>query len=754
MSARKTTNGGVRTDKSVKNPSIKIHKLDNPLGQLGDREAVLANIDAQAGRFPVLLDRALRLCRETDPLGLLAAAAHYGLTGSIGTDGIARPAPHAIEQQFVELFQGVALTLPGDEWGATIVSPQHVQTLFDLLPDLGRAFPMVRWSAQEEVDAPHANAILALQERMRLYTQAVRNWTYYQDAIAFSKALYGPLDTAFTEKLGFGPTDLIEVVRQLVAEAEKRSTDHMTLLARALQGGTAQQIFERYFRLKPQLKGTPADLLQHLPPNPTRQNAMAAVMAHHDLGLTELRTFTIEDTVSLTHFNPGVVEAVFKGLSLQPGCLAGSPLEHFFLSNPIWSAPGILNPDGSLFIAIPPLVFSHIHELMRRLAVSGGLEEAVERRRAEFLEKEAETQFRSVLPDARLQTGIKWKVENTQFETDLTAVLNTTLIIVEAKSHRLTPEGLRGAPDRMKRHIRDLVLKPSEQSARLENLVWSAKSGNATASSILAPFDFDPRAIDRVIRLSLLLDNFDVLATDELGLKAAGWVPAEHALAPAIQVADLAHIVKILDHPILFLHYFVERARLQQDVTLFGDAVDLLGAYLDSSLVLDDQIETGMQIQLMGMSDKIDAYFEGVARGERAPKPKAQLAPFIENFLSELTGTKPDHWLSIGIDLLQIGNLTKQHELSNQVYQLRNRARRKPTDHFFMDRFFVKPANKNRPAIAFFAHIGISADARDAILQDLARQLSAEGYARRLVFSVPARDNNVPFDKVLYNQSH
>jgi hypothetical protein len=739
--------------KPASGQSLKIQKMENFLGDLGGREAVVANIAQQADRFPGLLEQALRLCRQTDPLGLLAAAAHYGLTGSVGADGVARPAPNYIEQQFVELFQAIALTLPSEEWGATIVVPAEVQTLFDLLPELGRTFPMARWAAQASPDAPEANAVSALQERLRLYTQSVRNWGYYTEAVALSKTLYGPLDDVFMAKLGFGPSQLIEVVRLLVIEAEKRSTDHMTLMAKALQGGTAQQILERYFRLKPFMHGAAADALRHLPPNPTRENAMAAVMAHHDVGVTALRTFSVEDIVGLTHFEAGIVEAVFKGLSLTPGALAGRSLEHFFLSNPIWSAPGILNPDGSLFMAIPQLVFSHIHDLIRRLALSCGLEEAVETRRAVFLEEATEAQFKSALPTARLQTGIKWKVENAQFETDLTAVLGTTLVIVEAKSHRLTPEGLRGAPDRMKRHIRDLVLKPSEQSARLEELLRDAKAGDAKARAVLTPFNFDPSDIDRVIRLSLLLDNFDILATDELGLKAAGWVPEAHALAPAIQIADLPPIIEILDHPILFLHYLTERARLQNDVTVFGDALDLLGVYLDTGLVLDDQIEKGIQIQLLGMSDKIDVYFEGRAQGGRPRKPKPQLAPYVSAVLGALMEKQPEHWISIAIDFLQIGGLEKQTALGDQVYLLRNRARRKPTDRFFIDRLFFKPENRTRPALAFYAHSGVTAEVRDAALHALAQDLAADGYATQLVFSVPARDSSVPFDHVLYSRT-
>ncbi len=112
----------------------------------------------------------------------------------------------------------------------------------------------------------------------------------------------------------------------------------------------------------------------------------------------------------------------------------------------------------------------------------------------------------------------------------MSAVMFTcTVVIVEAKSHRLTPQGLRGAPDRLKRHIKDLVLEPSMQSSRLESVIAAARDGDAEAQRIVATLGIDATQADLVIRLSVTLDDLSVLSSSESDLKKVGWVP-DHQL--------------------------------------------------------------------------------------------------------------------------------------------------------------------------------------------------------------------------------
>jgi hypothetical protein len=96
------------------------------------------------------------------------------------------------------------------------------------------------------------------------------------------------------------------------------------------------------------------------------------------------------------------------------------------------------------------------------------------------------------------------------------------VIAAEAKANRLTPEGLRGAPARVKRHVQDMVLAPSVQSERLANLISKAQSGDAASIAVVTGLGINPEAVDRVIRLSVTLDDLSVLSAAKGEFKKVG----------------------------------------------------------------------------------------------------------------------------------------------------------------------------------------------------------------------------------------
>ncbi|TIY07916.1 MAG: hypothetical protein E5V18_08240, partial [Mesorhizobium sp.] len=362
----------------------------------------------------------------------------------------------------------------------------------------------------------------------------------------------------------------------VVREFERRHSEHFTRLAKVIRSPNVRQMVRNYYKYFPELKGGPEDLLAAMPPGASRDGMMGMIMGHCDLRHSERASFTVAEVAKLSGKPKNLVEAILESLSRAPGSLAGTIPDHLFLANPIWDAPGI--DLGDLFVfPIPQMVFSHIHRVMARLAEEAGIKTQLESRRADYLESQLEHTMRKVLPEATIVPAAKWQVGAEQFETDLLVTLDRTVIIAEAKSNHLTPQGLRGAPDRVKRHVSDMVLYPSQQSARLATLITSAKDGYAAAEAIVRRIGIDPASVDQIIRISVTLDDFSVLSSAEADFKEIGWVPADHQLAPTITIADLICIADILDHPLTFLHYLGERIYLQKSFSLFGDELDFLG---------------------------------------------------------------------------------------------------------------------------------------------------------------------------------
>ena len=131
-------------------------------------------------------------------------------------------------------------------------------------------------------------------------------------------------------------------------------------------------------------------------------------------------------------------------MSLRPGDLDLSDVEKFFLSNPTWKTP-VINVAGEFFFAIPHVVFSHIHAIVSDLVVEAGVRRKLEKRRSSYLESKIRETFECVFPNAELASNTKWTLNNKRFETDLLVQIDRVVLIVEAKSAALTPQGLRSA---------------------------------------------------------------------------------------------------------------------------------------------------------------------------------------------------------------------------------------------------------------------------------------------------------------------
>ncbi len=676
----------------------------------------------------------------------------YGLSRLIDAQGASEKLPIALQQHHIELLQAVLLTVPASEWGASPALADALEMIHADLPKLADTFLYQRLPTEAEATDDTAKAILSLQERIRLSTQGVRNWGYYQDVLRISKELYTPLDTIFSQKLGFAVSELIDVAAHIVKEYERRSNEHFKVLRKVLRGRTIRQLIQLYFKYVPGLVGTPDEMLAAVPPGVQRDGVVSYIIQHFDLRLPENATFTADGIAAISACPKERVERILRALSRPPGDLATAKPQHLFLSNPVWTSPGIDLGDR-FFIAIPHAVFSHIHTIVRKLAEENGLAEQLERARARYLETKLESTLRQALPTATVTAGVTWEVEGEQGETDFLAVIDRTVLIAEAKSHRLTPEGLRGAPDRMKRHIRDLVLEPSLQSARLEALIERARKDDPPAQTLTIKLGIDAPKVDRVVRLSVTLDDLSALGSAEGDFKKVGWVPIDHELAPAIHIADLICVVDILSNPILILHYLSERGHFQRAFEFHGDELDLLAFYLSTGFNVAALESYNGLLALTGASEPIDRYYEAREAGIVVPKPKPDLQPLYRAIVERLTARKPTGWTTAGIYLLNSADPTEQRTVERSLLQLRRSVRKEHHNQDHMNSLIVNPPAARKAAVIFYLFPKSKQSNSRATMESLATQLFTEGKNRRCVVFARCLDNwDTPYEICLLAQ--
>ncbi len=686
-------------------PSIEFSTLNMPEG---DREKLKAAILETAKRnvteFPETLELVKDQFRSSDPVGIINSFATYGLMRAVIGDSVGHSfAPNNIQQHHAELLQAILLTIPFEEWGARPVLPDIMQTIFDTLPLLSDTFVHQRVLAAEQVEDQHEKDMLFLFERIRFHTQAVRNWGYFDDVKQLTVEIYGPLDSRFRDQCGFGISDLVQVAAALVNDCERRATEHFRVLQEVLSGKNAEEVVRLYYRHMPDLVDNSKNFIAAMPTDVSREGVVSRLIAHLDYRLAADSLFNPGKLSAVSGLTTELVEAVLRAISLTPGELRAAKPEHLFLSNPVWTAPGI-DLGESFFVPMPQLIFSHIHPLIARLGEIAGLERGLEGARSRFLEAKVCEVVGMGLPGAAILPNPKWLLGDKQFETDCVATIDRVAIIVEAKSNHLTPAGLRGAPDRLKRHIQELVLDPSIQSARFEKLITDARGGDEAAGEAVKDSGLDVSKVDQTIRLSVTLDDLSALHSAEAEFKKLGWVPDNHALAPTISIADLMYVVDILDNPLTFLHYLSERLFVQKELNIIGDELDLLGLYLETRFHFGTLEESGSELQVTGMSSQIDQYYISRGEGINIAKPQIKVRPRFRHMIDELCDARPDGWMLAGLNLLNVGDYFDQQKMERSLDKLRRKVRKHRHESGRASVLQIQPIKNRKARLVFYVY--------------------------------------------------
>lgn len=704
------------------------------------------------GNLPVLVDSLVGHFKNRRPPQVITILANYGLQRAVTNEGVSDASLIGIQQHHVELLQAFLLTLSHEAWGEDPVTPDIIQEVINQIVELADAYQIMRLSTLEEEHDEQQHAVLTLQERMRANTQCVRNWGYRTQMFDLSTELYSPLDSRLHGYHGFSATDLIEVIRAIMRVLEERATKRWNLMGEIFDSRSVNQLVHRFFAKYPGIEGNPEEFLCLLPRDVSLNGVKSLLMGFADTELYELFLFDCDCIARVSRRPVEVVRRVLEDLSMRPGELDEHRVQEFFLENPIWMKPGIILQEQFLF-PMPQVVFSHIHGLMRTLAKAADLQDRLQKRRATYLEDTIKCTIQRTLPSASLSVSARWEFKGETFETDLLGQIDRVVLIIEAKSGALTVQGLRGAPERVRRHVQDLVVRPAEQSARLEQLIWQAKAGDKAAIATTTHLGLKPKEVDTVIRISVTLEEFSMMSIAERELKAAGWVPPSLRLAPTLNITDLQCVAEILHEPVYFLHYFAERERNQKEIKLIGDELDLLGLYLETGFNYDERKLEGNPLVTTGLSQRVDHYFNSLDAGITVQKPRPKIHRALENIVHGVQNRMIMGWTTIALDLLRVGNLDEQGTLFRKIKKLSKRVRKTYRDPKHICSYVVIPPAHREAFAIFYVYPQVISARRYEVAEELAgRQLAQAGRSRCVVVGKMIEAWNYPYSFVaVYN---
>ena len=694
------------------------------------------------------LQKIVDLMKSVDALQTVATLAVYGLfAGVTGAGETRRLNKDRFNQANVEFIQAVSLQLPEQKTRLSPPHPDSIQMLFDTLPELAQAFSLQRLALVNEQAPNERKAVVFLQEFLRGHTQSVRNWGYFRRVVRIVKRLYQPIDHLFSNQIGLTATELIQTFEFLVARTEKQVNKRWSKFAEIFAESTVAKIIRKYYDLNPHLQGMPEQLVELARrENLSTDQVKSLLIAHSDLTLADDLTFTVSSLSSELGLRQESLFCALQTLSLSFGDLTHCKTEQFFLNNPVWTKPLIKLENESFFCATPQMFFSFVYPIFEGLIASvEPLRGSYRRRRAEFLESEIRSLFGQAFPGCEIATNYRWKDGNQEYENDLLVKVDSHLILVEAKSGTVSWPALRGAPDRAKRHVEELLLEPSNQSLRLATRIQEAAANPAATGMLVPDFPFQLETIKTILRLSITLEDFAVLQSNLHMIKPAGWIPQDDPLAACMLLADLEIVFDILETTAQKIHYLKRRSELEANMKYMGDEMDLLGYYLLTGFNIAEAEFNEHMFQLTGMSKEIDEYYTALDNGMPANRPRPKLTKWWKDICVKLEERNFHQW-SDAANILLSFSFSEQDKAEKYFAKIKRNVlkRWKEKDHECS--VIIVPNTRRSDALSLFAFRGTARQERHKRMENIAGQVFETPHVQRcLVLGMDIDEGHYPY---------
>ncbi len=251
-----------------------------------------------------------------------------------------------------------------------------------------------------------------------------------------------------------------------------------------------------------------------------------------------------------------------------------------------------------------------------------------------------------MMPAATIDTNLLYcEGENPsrEAEIDAIAIYDSVVFLIEVKGADVTDPARRGAPDRLRRDLEEVIAKSHSQALRAKDYI-SAKGHATFRRAAGGPDLVIPGGIQNVVMISVSLAPLGHLtallhAGSDIGFFRDGeysWV---------VSLYDLIVLGDVIDLPPMFPHYVMRRVHTaHQGVLEAHDELDIFGYYLKEGLYIDDiaeQLATGEGKATMGLLsytgqfDEYYAYITG-SRRKRAEKPAQRMHPKLRGILDRL----------------------------------------------------------------------------------------------------------------------
>ena len=716
-------------------PNLQV--VPNPFNGLSDeqRRQVFEEIVRNSEReYQEALGELRAILRRHHPLLVLSHMSCYGLSVAVDeAAGMTKlDSEYEILPYHVEILQALSLQIDPDELSGEPFSPHVLTQIWDQVRRLCDAQNYRKFNRAGMDLRDDEKAVALAQDLMRGATQVLRNWGYHLQIKRIARELYSPFDAKLLEARGFSASDVFDVFVTMVTEVESRQTDHRnTILILLKSSGTDRRLLvENYHELIGLDKEKAERFIDYIElKEAPLESVRSMVIGHYDLRLPDVYTFRTSSFAESLGLDEDKVNGILDEYALAWGALSEYETEHLHLSNPVWNKPLVKLGDREYFCALPAGFFSFVIPCME--AILSPFAAEVSDRRAEYLESKVAEIVEQRFPGSDIKRNFRWMEDGKTYETDLIAFIDSFALVIECKSGKVTPPALRGAPDRLHKHVKELLIDPNEQSLRLKKRLEFLAANPTATDPIREEIGYDVGKVRKIVRVSVCLEDFGSIQSSLKQLEDSGWLPADFSPCPTMNLADFETVFDILEHPVQIFHYMMKREAIESSVGYLANELDLLGWYLTTLLNIGD-VKPDVHISMVDMAGPLDVYYNSLDAGVTLDKPRPAISPLFSSIFSQLEERGIDRWTEMGV-ALNMFSPDDQSKITKMLVKLEKRVHKNWRNQGHHNMVMCIPSKASNYALAYVMFKNGNAGQRREYMEDAAARALKSGHVQTVL---------------------
>lgn len=595
-----------------------------------------------------------------DPIYILSFCLVYFLSYPEGTD------PEAEGSQdfypyYIEIMQALCLYKPRNYLPNPLLK-KDVDKLQKAMKEFGSLLQLKMLNIPKEITADKDLSAHHLRMEMMSHTMAIRNWAYPEQMKKILFDLFEKVVPEFKKLYGLNPIKIAEVFFKLLDIFHNRLNEHLEKTRSFFNCKSYREMIRAYNEAFPdniQITNDQSQEMWELS-NKNLNNLRGMLVSHSDLRLSSIATFTLEDIVSAYGDNnkKEKIKSFFDNLSHKFEELKEYPLEHIMLSNPVHNKPFIILEDDSYYSSVLVTIQHFIFEIFESLLFEDNeiKKKYNDKIKPQYLEDRTEELFIKHFKNAQVYRGSQWQCpkEKKLYENDVLVLIDTFAIVIEAKSAKITPPALRGAPKRLAETLKGLIEAPSEQAIRFVDFLKSNPSNHSFTTKNGKINKIDSSQIKYFIPLGVTLAQLGSISSNLKKMIDSGITNKNiRELSPSISLTDLEIIFELLPLEAEKIHYLARRKEIEYHLNYEGDEMDLIAFYVDTGFNIGEtEFDGNNMLNLTMKSKELDPYFVGKESGILLKKPTVKRTKLWQDLLNRLVEKKPKNWLETSFILL------------------------------------------------------------------------------------------------------